>query len=130
MVYHHDRVRDHVLEKVPSAVLGYLDAGSIVVADLVQIRWSAAVVVAAGRLAVDLAIGVAIAHHRPLTLGNAQQVQLVGDLLGVHLVHRPDVVHKVSSAEPTVRLHQEVGCIYKGFGARRLADDESHEEGE
>jgi len=71
-----------------------------------------------------------IAHRRPLTFGNAQQVQFVGDLLGVHLVHRPDVVHKVGGAEPTVGLHQEVRRINEGLGARRFADDESHEEGE
>lgn len=57
-------------------------------------------------------------------------MQLVGDLLSVHLVHGPNVVHEVRRAEPTVRLHEEVRGVHEGFAACRFADNGPHQERE
>lgn len=84
--------------------------------------WRAAIVVAATTMPV--------AQRLLRRLGQTQQMQLIGDLLCVHLVHGPNVVHEVRCAEPTVGLHEEVRGIDEGFAARRFADDQADQEGE
>lgn len=126
----------HVLEEVPASVFRDLDTGAVVVAYLVWSARGAAVVVAAavggpgpGMPVAQLRLACRACLARP-GLGEAQQMELVGDLLGVHLVHRPDVVHEVGGAEPAVGLHKEVGGVHEGLGAGGLADDEADQEGE